>query len=166
MKACETIGFVVGVLLAAGCSRSATDSPRDAGAARAPSAGSWATNWSEITRFQDEVPFGPLAKVRHDGTAVRQAPDDDNVVATLASGTNVLKISRRGDDDLIGFNDPKGNGQRLVGWVPVSALEEGDSTPDDAGDEDADEPATGPTEPSPGPAPRHHHHRPHKAPSP
>jgi hypothetical protein len=166
MNAHETVVFLVGVLSWVGCSRVGTDLSGNDSGARPPSVGPWAANASGITRFQDELPFGPVATVRNDHTAVRQAPDDGKVVATLASRASVVKLSKHADEDLIAFEDPRANGQRLMGWVPESALDDAahpPAPPDDGGGEDVDEPPPCPPEPEPGPAPgpRHHHHRPH-----
>jgi hypothetical protein len=177
MKGYESAIFVVGTLSLAACARSANDSSANAADARPPAVTPWAANWNDITRYQDEVPFGPDAIVSQDHTLVRTAPEEGIVIATLPSGAYVVRLSRHDNDDLVTFDGPKGGGQRLVGWVPESAL--ADPTPppsaspsppapptpplppsSSADTDGAAPPLPSPSEPPPGPAPHHHHHRP------
>jgi|HubBroStandDraft_2_1064218.scaffolds.fasta_scaffold159852_1 hypothetical protein len=182
MRGYETVVFVLGVSSVAGCSgcsRSASDSPGSAADARATAVSPWASNWADITRFQDEVPFGPDAVVNRDHTVARAAPDEGNVIATLPSGAYVVKLARHKDQDLVTFDGPTGGGERLMGWVPESALDEPNPSPASPSPAspppplpaDSADGATPPVPPSPpepspapGPAPRKHHHRPHTPP--
>jgi hypothetical protein len=177
MKGYEATMFVFGTLLLAGCARSANDSSANAADARPAGVNPWATNWVDIARYQDEVPFGPVAVVSQDHTPVRAAPEEGIVIATLPGGAYVVKLSRHDNDDLVTFDGPKGGGQRLVGWVPESAL--ADPTPPPsasssppplpttpppsattADNDGGPPPSPLPPEPPPGPGPHHHHHRP------
>jgi hypothetical protein len=177
MKGNEAAMFVFGTLLLAGCARSANDSSANAADARPAGVNPWATNWTDIARYQDEVPFGPVAIVSQDHTPARAAPEEGIVIATLPIGAYVVKLSRHDNDDLVTFDGPKGGGQRLVGWVPESAL--ADPTPPPsasssppplpttpppsattADNDGGPPPSPLPPEPPPGPGPHHHHHRP------
>jgi hypothetical protein len=181
MRGYESVVFVAGALSmsgCSGCSRSTSDSAGGATDARPTSVNPWASNWADITRFQDEVPFGPDAVINRDHTAARVAPDDGNVVATLASGTYVVKLARHKDQDLVTFDGPNAGGERLMGWVPESAIDEPTPPPSatplplpppplpaDSADSAAPPPLPSPEPgPAPGPAPRKHHHRPHTPP--
>jgi hypothetical protein len=121
----------------------------------------WAANAGDIARFADEEPFGPSATVAQDKTRVRTAPGAGDVVATLAAGTDVVKLATHGTDDLVCFDEPKPGTRHLMGWVPQSALTDPPPSPPAppspppswAGD-------GGTTPPSPDPpAPHGHHHR-------
>jgi hypothetical protein len=164
----------VGVLSLVGCPRS-----RDSGNTVEPAPQSvtpFASNANDVTRYQDEVPQGPDATVARDNTAVRKAPGTGDVVATLSSGAEVIKISTHGRDDLVTFDDPKGGSSRLMGWVADSALEESapptpnSPVPPLLGEggvvsDDGGTPNNPPDPPDPKNPGKHHHHphpRPHQ----
>ena len=93
----------------------------DAQSASAENATPWAANGAQVTRFADEIPYGPDAIVKRDGTQVRRSPGSGDVLATLPAGTDVVKLSTHNSEDLVCFDDPDG-GLHLVGWVPQSAI--------------------------------------------
>jgi hypothetical protein len=145
------------ILSVAGCSRASDD-----GGTPVPDLS--AANASEVTRFADEVPFGPDAIVSHDKTPVRKSPGNGEVVVTLPSGTDVVKLSMHGSEDLVCFDEP-GGGRHLMGWVAQSALEAPTppSTPPAPAPlaEDGEAP---PSQPPDARAPHGggHHHHPHR----
>jgi hypothetical protein len=148
--------FVIVAISFAGCSPAAGHSA-DAGPPAAVSP--WATNAADVARFSDEAPFGPAAIVVRDNTAARTSPGGASIVATLPAGTDVVKLANHGSDDLVCFDEPKGGGRHLMGWVSEAALQ--DSIPP-APAPAAQDGGTAPDPPDP-PAPhRGHHHRPHK----
>jgi len=147
----------------------------------------WAANGGEVSRFADEVPFGPDATIAHVKTPVRPAPGAGVPFAMLSTGTDVVKIAQRGTDELIFFEDPADSSRHLLGWVPESALQEPSAptpTPSSAptpvpstmpsanADADVPPPPPMPPAPAPGPDSKHHHrpkggpHQPHPSPSP
>ncbi len=146
----------------AGSSHGGSDASSGAGSAASATAEPWAANAGEVTRFADEVPFGPEAVIARDKTPVRKSPGGD-VVTTLPSGVEVTKLSAHGDEALVCFEDPTAGGQHLAGWVAQSALQDSTPPPAPAPTPDAVE-DSGPPAPSP-PAPHGgHHHRPHRQP--
>jgi hypothetical protein len=135
----------------------------------------FASNGGDVTRFQDEIPLGPEALVAQDGTVVRNSPDNGDTVATLTKGVAVVELSTHGLASLVVFDDPKGGGRRLMGWILDSALEDVSPQPGptppvlpltDGGafDSGGGWEDSGPPQPAPGPSPnpnpgKHHHHR-------
>jgi len=118
----------------------------------------WAANAGDVARFADEEPFGPTAIVTGDGTRVTRSPGGGDVVATLAAGTDVTKLSARGGEALVCFDEPKPGGRHLMGWVPQSALED-PALPSPAPQVDD---GGAPPDPPPPHGGHHHHRRPHK----
>jgi hypothetical protein len=170
---CERVGGLVALailaLSIAACPRlgSEAGSRPDAAVAPAPAPAPaptqspmpWAANAADVTRFADEVPYGPDAVIAHDKTAVRRSPGGA-IVTTLPAGAEVVKLSARGDDDLVGFDDKKSGGRHLMGWVAQSALQDPAPPPDPTPTvtEDSGPPPPAPPEP---PAPhgdKHQHH--------
>jgi hypothetical protein len=156
----------------AGCSRlkggGSTGNAPDAEEPSSPSS-PWASNGSDVTRYPDEIPFGPDAIVAHDKTPVRKSPGTGDILATLPGGTDVVKLSTHSGEDLVMFDDPMNRGHRLMGWVPEAALEETAPTPTPTPtapivDEDAEPPEPPSPNPSPSPPGGHHHHHPHGPP--
>jgi hypothetical protein len=156
--------IAIATLSVAGCSR--TRNPvtgdSDGQAASAENSTPWATNGAQVTRFPDEIPYGPDAIVKRDGTQVRRSPGSGEVLATLPAGTDVVKLSTHNSEDLVCFDDPTDGGPHLVGWVPQSALAERTPPPEPPPtppltEGDADVP---PSPPSPSPGGHHHRHRP------
>ncbi len=171
--------------LALGCNKNLSftgNAPADAGPSQPASSGkvdsgpTWASNADDVARFADEVPYGVADSIAKDGTKVHKAPaEGDDVVATLPKAHAVTKLAKHAKHDLIAFEDPRGNGQRLMGWVPEDSFagppaepeEDGGEPNEDAGPPPPPGPGPGPGPgPSPGPEPsghprRHHPHRPH-----
>lgn len=145
-----------------GCARLGTDSggaPDPAGSSVAnPASTQWAANAGEVTRFADEVPFGPEAITVSDKTSVRQSPGAGDIITTLPAGEGVTKLSAHGTQALVCFDDPKDH-RHMVGWVAQSALQDpappAPPTPDE---EDAAPPQPDPP-PDPPQRPPGHHHR-------
>jgi hypothetical protein len=157
--------IVIATLSVAGCSRTrnGVTGDSDGQAASAENSTPWATNGAQVTRFSDEIPYGPDAIVKRDRTEVRRTPGSGEVVATLPAGTDVVKLSTHNGEDLVCFDDPTDGGPHLVGWVPQSALAE--RTPP------AEPPPPTPpltdgdaSPPSPSPPGGHHHRHPHGPP--
>lgn len=157
---------VIAILATAACSRKVDFTGNTADAQGQPSTQNqtpWATNGGEVARFPDEVPFGPEAMVARDKAPVRKSPGNGEVVSTLPSGTDVVKLSTHGSEDLICFDDPT-SGNHMVGWIAQSAL--GDPTPTTPPTptspvaDDAEPPPPSPS-PSPSPSGGHHHKHPH-----
>jgi hypothetical protein len=178
-RQCRLALVVIAALSAAGCSKHLdfTGNADAQGGAPGPEgqeSTSWAANGADLSRFADEVPFGPDAVVARDKTQVRKAPGSGDVVTTLPGGTEVTKLSAHGAFDLVCFDDPKNAGTHLAGWVAQSAL--GDpAQPNPAPTSDAALPADDDAEPPPAPTPtnpspsppspgghHHHHHGPTK----
>jgi len=109
-----------------GHSRASSHEPLDAGSAPPPGeTTAWASNVVDVSRFSDEVPFGPDAVIGSAKTFIRRSPGDGEVIATLNQGALVVKLSQRGSEDLVMFDDPKNEGGRLIGWVAQSAIQDG-----------------------------------------
>ena len=109
----------------AGCSHGGSDASSGAGSAASATAEPWAANAGEVTRFADEVPFGPEAVIARDKTPVRKSPGGD-VVTTLPSGVEVTKLSAHGDEALVCFEESDGGRaapRRLGGAVGAAGLD-------------------------------------------
>ena len=122
----------------------------------------WAANAGDVARFADEEPFGPTAVVSQDKAIVRKSPGSGDTVATLATGTDVVKLAAHAGEDLVCFDEPKPGGRHLMGWIAQSALTDpapppSTNPPPNPGDEDG-----GTAPPQPDPSQHHHHKRPHK----
>jgi hypothetical protein len=81
--------------------------------------GTGAKNEANVLRYANETPIanepGVIGK---DGATVRNFPGNGPVVATLAKGTPVAKIAAYfATGTLIMFDDPSGDGSKLIGWV-------------------------------------------------
>ena len=143
--------LAISLVALAACSHG-SDAPapsETASSASVQSAMPWAANAGDVSRFADEVPFGPEATAR-DKTPVRKSPGGE-VVTTLPPGTGVVKLATHGDEVLVCFDDPKG-GAHLMGWTLQSSLD--DPTPPPPAEVDA-----GPPPPEPKPHGHHHGHR-------
>ena len=157
----STLAVVATLMLAnAGCTRPGPD-PADKTEPpppkEAPVLALGAANAGEVTRFADEEPFGPTAVVAQDKTRVRKSPGSGDVVATLPSGAEVVKLAAHGSDDHVCFDEPAPGSRHLMGWVAQSALQD---PPPPAADDGGEPP---PPEPDPPPPRAHHHrHRPHR----
>jgi hypothetical protein len=150
----RTLGVVLAALAAGawGCGNKSNDAPPPPPADQPEKEpATWAANAGEVTRFADEVPFGPEATISGDKVQARKSPGSGGVVSVLASGTNVTKLAAHGDQDLVCFDDPKG-GAHLIGWVPSSSLQDAVPPPAPGPSDDA-----GPPDPPPRPHKGHHH---------
>jgi hypothetical protein len=175
----SSVLFMAAALSVSGCPRD-RDSGNGAPPTPASTVSPFGSNAGDVTRFQDEQPLGPDGTIAKDNTAVRKSPGTGGVVATLPKGTEVIKISTHGTEALITFDDPKDSNERLMGWVPETAVDEsappsspnaplppltgeGGASTDDGGSYDG---ASPPSPPDPNPSnPSHHHHhhpRPHQ----
>lgn len=158
-----TPAVLVSLLLSlAACPRASSDTAGKSDASPTPRVQE-AANADEVTRFVDEVPFGPTAIIVQDKAPVRKSPGGELVV-TLPAGADVTKLAARGTDDLVCFDEPKPGTRHLMGWVAQAALMDTPGTVppspssvplvvDDGGV------APNPDRPAPRPS---HHHRPHK----
>jgi hypothetical protein len=81
--------------------------------------GTGAKNEASVLRYANETPLGNLpAMIGKDGTVARNFPGNGPTVATLAKGTAVAKVAQYfSTGTLIMFDDPSGDGSKLLGWV-------------------------------------------------
>jgi hypothetical protein len=122
-----------------------------------------AANAGDVSRFPDEVPFGPSAVVAHDRSRVAKTPGGADLVGTLPAGFDVIKLAARGTQDLVCFDEPKPGTRHLMGWIAQSDLI--DDAPPAPATEDAGPPAPPDPPDPPDPPPHkggHHHKQPHK----
>jgi hypothetical protein len=148
--------FAIVALASVACTRPTVEAhctDGDSGAAQPPAGG--AANAADVSRFADEEPFGPPATIAQDKTRVSTAPGGADVVTTLPAGTDVVKLAGHGTDALVCFDDPKPGGKHLMGWVPLTALQ--DPAPPPAPGPAADD-GGAPPDPPP-PRGKHHHKR-------
>jgi hypothetical protein len=87
--------------------------------------GTGAKNEANVLRYANETPIAnEPAVVGKDGAVVRNFPGNGPVVATLAKGTTVAKVAAYfNSGTLIVFDDPSGDGSKLLGWVTPKALD-------------------------------------------
>jgi hypothetical protein len=81
--------------------------------------GTGAKNEATVLRYANETLIAnEPAVIGKDGATARNFPGNGPVVATLAKGTPVAKISTYFSTGvLIMFDDPSGDGSKLIGWV-------------------------------------------------
>lgn len=86
--------------------------------------GSGAKNEKDVLRYaKEEKVANEASTIAKDGTKVRTFPGTGAEVATLSKGTGVVKIAKYFSTGVvITFNDPSGDGSKLMGWVPPEAL--------------------------------------------
>lgn len=132
----------------------ANEDPEDPTAALADAAtvtvtGTGAKNEDHVLRYEKETPLpNEPAVIAADGIVARTFPGNGTPVAPLAKGTPVTKIARYFSTAvLVSFDDPSGDGSKLIGWVPPKAFEEATSAPTNT----TAPPPTPPPPPSPTP---------------
>jgi len=87
--------------------------------------GTGAKNEANILRYASETPLAnEPAVIGKDGTVARNFPGNGPEVATLAKGTAVAKIAQYfSTATLVMFDDPSGDGSKLLGWVIPGAFD-------------------------------------------
>lgn len=87
--------------------------------------GTGAKNEANILRYASETPLAnEPAVIAKDGTVARNFPGNGPEVATLAKGTAVAKIAQYfSTATLVMFDDPSGDGSKLLGWVIPGAFD-------------------------------------------
>jgi hypothetical protein len=93
--------------------------------------GTGAKNEEQVLRYEKETPLqNEPAVIANDGVVARTFPGNGAPVAPLPKGTPVTKIARYFSTAvLVSFDDPLGDGSKLMGWVPPKAFEEATSVP-------------------------------------
>ena len=88
-------------------------------AATVGAAGLGAKNEANVLRYANETPVAnEPAVIGADGAKARNFPGNGPEVATLPKGTAVAKIAQYfSTATLIMFDDPSGDGSKLMGWV-------------------------------------------------
>lgn len=88
-------------------------------------AGLGAKNEANVLRYANETPLpNEPALVGEKGARARNFPGNGPEVAFLPKGTPVVKIAQYfSTGTLIVFDDPSGDGTRLMGWVTPSAFD-------------------------------------------
>lgn len=91
----------------------------------AAAGGLGAKNEASVLRYDRETPIEHVsAVIGADGTKVRTFPGNGPEVATLAKGTTVTKIAQYfATGTLILFDDPAGDGTKLIGWVTPTVFD-------------------------------------------
>lgn len=87
--------------------------------------GTGAKNEANVLRYADEEAIAnEPAVIGKDGVKVRNFPGNGPEVATLVKGTVVAKIAKRFSTAvLVMFDDPAGDGSKLLGWVSPTAFD-------------------------------------------
>ncbi len=87
--------------------------------------GTGAKNEANILRYANETTVAnEPAVIGKDGTVARNFPGNGPEVATLAKGTAVAKIAQYfSTGTLVMFDDPSGDGSKLLGWVNPSVFD-------------------------------------------
>jgi hypothetical protein len=90
-----------------------------------------AKNESTVLRYANETPLANVPAIVADpGYAARNFPGNGPQVAFLAAGTPVAKISQYFSTGvLVMFDDPRGDGTKLIGWVSPKAFNEAAPAP-------------------------------------
>lgn len=104
-------------------STDAAAAPTPAETASAAVADPPAKNAADIARFPAETKLDNAAgKILALSAAARTVPRAGALVATLKSGTDVVKIAEHQDAVLVAFSDPKDPAVHLEGWVTKDAF--------------------------------------------
>jgi hypothetical protein len=129
--------------------------PTTADAATVAVTGTGAKNEADVLRYANETPLqNEPAMIGKDATVVRNFPGNGPEVAVLPKGTAVAKIAQYfSTGTLIMFDDPSGDGTKLIGWVSPKAFDAAPPPPTkvvvvpprDAGGSSAPKDASGPT---------------------
>ncbi|MBX3206831.1 MAG: hypothetical protein KF764_17305 [Labilithrix sp.] len=95
----------------------------DATTVTAPGLG--AKNEANVLRYANETPLpNEPAVIGDNGAKARNFPGNGPLVAELPKGTAVVKIAQYFSTGvLIMFDDPSGDGSKLVGWVAPKAFD-------------------------------------------
>jgi hypothetical protein len=117
--------------------------------------GTGAKNEANVLRYANETPLpNEPAMIGKDDTVARNFPGNGPEVATLKKGTAVAKIAQYfSTGTLVMFDDPSGDGSKLIGWVSPKAFDAAPPPPTkvvvvpprDAGGTTAPKDAGGPT---------------------
>lgn len=96
-----------------------------ADAATVEAAGLGAKNEANVLRYARETPIAnEPAVIGGEGAHARNFPGNGPEVAFLAKGTTVAKIAQYfSTGTLVMFDDPTGDGSKLIGWVPPSSFD-------------------------------------------
>ena len=88
-------------------------------------AGLGAKNEASVLRYANETALeNEPAVIGTDGTKARNFPGNGPEVATLAKGTPVAKVAQYFNTaTLVMFDDPSGDGSKLIGWVSPKAFD-------------------------------------------
>ncbi len=100
-------------------------------AATVAATGLGAKNEAGVLRYANETPIANEPAVIGDGGAkARNFPGNGPEVATLPKGTAVVKIAQYfSTATLIMFDDPSGDGSKLIGWVAPKSFDVAAPTP-------------------------------------
>ncbi len=84
-----------------------------------------AKNEANVLRYANETPLSnEPAVIGTKGAKARNFPGNGPEVANLAAGTNVTKVAQYFNTaTLIMFDDPSGDGSKLLGWVSPKAFD-------------------------------------------
>ena len=135
MKTAFALSFTAAVVLSSlsGCGLLKKKDDADGGldasaeldAATVTVSGTGAKNEANILRYASETALAnEPAVIAKDGTVVRNFPGNGPEVATLAKGTAVAKIAQYfSTGTLVMFDDPSGDGSKLLGWVMPTAFD-------------------------------------------
>jgi hypothetical protein len=94
-------------------------------AATVPAASLGAKNEANVLRYANETPLpNEPAVIGENGAKARTFPGNGPEVAFLAKGTSVAKIAQYfSTATLVMFDDPSGDGSKLIGWVSPKAFD-------------------------------------------
>ena len=100
-------------------------------AATVTAAGLGAKNEANVLRYANETPLpNEPAVIGTKGAKARNFPGNGPEVANLAPGTEVTKVAQYfSTATLVMFDDPSGDGTKLVGWVSPKAFDVTAPTP-------------------------------------
>jgi len=93
-----------------------------------------AKNEANVLRYEKETPLpNEPAVIGGSGTKARNFPGNGPEVAFLQKGTPVVKIAQYfSTGTLVMFDDPSGDGSKLMGWVTPSAFDTAAPPPDNS----------------------------------
>lgn len=99
--------------------------PSAADAATVSVTGIGAKNEADVLRYANETPLpNEPAVIGKDGAIARNFPGNGPQVALLPKGTPVAKIAQYFSTAvLVMFDDPSGDGTKLIGWVSPKAFD-------------------------------------------
>jgi len=98
--------------------------PVAADAATVAVTGTGAKNEATVLRYANETPLPNEPAVVGKDTIARNFPGNGPEVAKLAKGVAVAKIAQYfSTGTLVMFDDPSGDGSKLIGWVPPNVFD-------------------------------------------